>query len=420
MSFLKKLMGGSFESNRDEANALLAEGQLGEAKLAFERALGKAKGVPADQVAAVQERIRTCRLELAHARIEEAGRLVEVGEFDQAEDLLDGALEICDVPEIADAVKACRDRIESEDARRLVDENEEIDEDELISIIAGTWTDPQAEEYAAMPDTLREALLASHDGEHAQAAQLLEELVNRADLPLRPRYLYLELGKEQFLTEQYDGAVGALDAFLAKIDDGTAIGLKVAAMSLKATALSRLERYEEARDQLIQATRLAPEDHTVFLNLGVYLRGREVYDEAVVALEKAIELMGQMQPDFRVIRELGFTYLAMGRKDEAKGNLGAVIEHLASRGEHDQFDPETAVALAALQEESGDLMQAADLYRHLTVGYDTKNHFTYNLEAARLLRAAKADPSLADRYLTRAAELADGEEQVARLAQLRR
>ena len=162
---------------------------------------------------------------------------------------------------------------------------------------------------------------------------------------------------------------------------------------------------DEAAQELRTATRAAPREHTTFLALGVFLRKTGDFTGARKALTRSAELMGQMNPDFRVIRELGFTDLALGRKEDALKSLGSVLEHLASKGEHDQFDPETAVAAAKICEDKGDLKRAADLYRHLAVGYDVKNHFTYNLEAARLLKAG-GDGALAAKYLTRAEELA--------------
>ena len=123
--------------------------------------------------------------------------------------------------------------------------------------------------------------------------------------------------------------------------------------------------------------------------------------------------MGQMQPDFAVIRELGLTSLAMNKKEEARAHLEAVIKHLASQGKYDEFDPETAVQLAKLYEESGDFNQAADLYRHLAVGYDISNHFAYNLESARLVKLAGGDDSLVKKYLIRARELAKNDEELA-------
>jgi tetratricopeptide (TPR) repeat protein len=414
MSFFKSLLGGTFESNRDRGEKLFAEGNYGEARLAFERALSRSKAASPDEVQAVVDRSRTCKLELARARIDEADRYAGQGDFQLAVESLGHAAEICEEPEITNAIEERQKGYEAQDARSLVEDGEEITEEELLSIIAGTWIEPQAEEYAAMPNEFSEALLLAHDGDHENAAERIEELTNRADLPVMPRYLFFELGREMLLLEKDDQAIGALDAFLSKTDgDAEALELQIQALYLKANALSKAKRFDEAREQLMRATELAPEDHSAFLVLGKFLRNREDYPTAINALNRAVELMGQMQPDFSVIRELGFTYLAMGNEEEAKHNLGAVIEHQASRGEHTQFDPETAVSLAKLHEASGEMMLAADLYRHLALGYDTQNHFTYNVEAARLLGASGADSSVIERYCIRATELAGSDEQLA-------
>jgi predicted amidophosphoribosyltransferase len=109
----------------------------------------------------------------------------------------------------------------------------------------------------------------------------------------------------------------------------------------------------------------------------------------------------------------------MGLKQEAKGTLASVLEHQASQGAHDQFDPEAGVVLAKLHEESRDFNDAADIYRHLATGYDTDHHFLYNLESARLLGLSGAEAALVDRYLARAEELAASDEQRAMVEALR-
>jgi tetratricopeptide (TPR) repeat protein len=406
MSFLSNLFGGTFEKHFAEGKALFEAETFGEAKLCFERAVSRKKGAPPEDVAKAEAMLARCKTQLAEMKIADADQVARGGELEAAVELLNDAAEISDAPEITAAIKERLKSYEAEDTRRLVDDAEELSEEELMTIIAGTWTDAQAEEYAAMPEGLEEALLAAHDGAHEKAVAIIKEIISRADLPVLPRYLYLELGREEVLQESLADALEHLDVFLkATEDDSEALETRVMARNLRSTCLAGLERMDEAEEELRSAANMMPGDYRTFLRLGVFLRSQEKFDAAIDAMEQAKELMGQMQPDFTVIRELGFTYLRMKKKDEARDCLNAVIEHLASKGEHSQFDPETAVALAALREERGELMMAADLYRHLAVGYDTANHFVYNSQAARLLKAAGAEASLVDRYVTRAREL---------------
>jgi tetratricopeptide (TPR) repeat protein len=422
MSFFTKLMGGTFESNRDEGDARLAEGHIGEAKLAYERALRKADRVEGAAVQAVRDKIVTCRRDLAHKRLADADALAESGEMEDARDRLNDAVEICDEPEIAAAVEERRKRYEADLARQLASDEEEMTEEELLAVIAGTWTDAQADEYAALPDAFREGILAAHDGKHADAVILMERALAEAavgDEPLDPYYVHLELGLAKARAGLDDSAIEALRRFAEESDgDEEAVEKRVLALTAMARVLAKRERFDEAEAALVESTRALPANHTVFAALGIFRRDRGKFDAAIAALDKAAELMGTMRPDFSVVRELGLTYLAAGNLEEAERHLFAVIEHVASMSEHEQMDPLAAVPLAKIYESKGEADKAANLYRHLAVGHDVQNHFVYNVEAARLL-AASGDPELAQRYLARAEELARPGEEAAVLELLR-
>jgi len=422
MSFFKKLLGGTFESNRDEGHALFADQSYGPALLAYEKALDKASGdrASAGDVEAVTERVRRCRLELARGRLAEADALVGEGEMQRALENLEDAAEICDDEEIAEAIAERKQRYEAEEARRLRGDEEEMTEEELLAVMAGTWNEDQADEYAELPDEFRDALLARQDGDLERAVELFSEVIECPDLEYEPRYAHVELATTLTGLGRNEEAIEAFDRFLEAVeDDEDALEARTAALTAKGRTLLDLERPDEAEELLLAATRLSPESHVTFLNLGVFLRSRQDHERSLEALRTAAELMGQMHPDFRVIREMGLTYLAMDRKQEAEETLYAVVEHHASRGTHDQLDPLATITLAKLYEDKEQFDKASDLYRHLAQGYDSANHFAYNLEAARLLGRAGADPSLVERYLTRATELARGETDIALVDRLR-
>jgi tetratricopeptide (TPR) repeat protein len=419
MSFLKKLFGGTFEDHFAEGKRLFANQSFGPAKLSLDRAISKAKDANSAAAKEARALLSQCRRLLAEAKLVQADEAAASGDMEGAIALLQDAEEICEEDAVVEAVRERFKSFEAMDTRRLVEEVGRVDDDELLTIIAGTWTDDQADEYAALPEELRGALLADHDGRHEAAAEAFEQIIARADLKVAPRYLYFEAGKSLLGCKRYDDAVEMLDRFFAATkDDAASLETRLWAHDMKAAAFSATKRFDEAEKELLKATETAPENHTVFLNLGVYLRRLEKFEQSVRVLERSRELMGQMHPDFAVIRELGFTYLAMGKKDEAADCLGAVIEHQASRGEHSQFDPATAGALAALYEEKRDFQKAADLFRHLAVGFDTENYFIYNMQAARLLQLAKADRALVESYLARAREIAETDEETASLEAL--
>lgn len=429
MSFFSRLTGGTFSDNLAEGDRLRQAGNLGEARLAYERALRKGKGVPEAELAAVREAVAACRLALARARLAEADRLAEAGEVDEAREILDELRDVCEADEILAAVAERRTRYEAESARRLADDAEELSEEELLAVIAGTWTEAQADEYAELPEEFAQALVVAHDGDHARAAELLRAVLESPDLELEPRHAWLELGRELAAAGDDAGAVAVLERMLGPGDGpaGEDLDGEVAVIALTqlAQCLARLERRVEAVAALQRSARTDPESHLPLLNLGIFLRsgpGERApgdLERAVEVLERAVTLMGQLHPDFRVVRELGLTLLELGREDEAERTLYAVIEHEASRGTHDQFDPLAAVPLARLYEKRGKPEQAADVWRHLAVGHDVRNHFAYNREAGRLLLAGGGDRALAGRYLDRAAELARTDEERAAVARVR-
>jgi tetratricopeptide (TPR) repeat protein len=385
MSFLSKLMGGTFAENRVEGDRLRAAGSLGEARLAYERALRKARDVPEAELAAVREAVAACRLELARARLAEADQLADAGDVDEARVILADLGDVCDAQEILEAVAERRQRYEAESARRMADDAEELTEEELLAVIAGTWTEAQADEYAGLPEEFVQALVVAHDGDHARAAEMLRAVLESADLETEPRHAWFELGRELAAAGDDAAAVAALERMLGEgdgpVDEEIDGEVAVAALTQLAQCLARLDRRDEAVAVLERATRTDPESHMPLLNLGVFLRsgpGERApsdLERAVDVLERAAKLMGQMQPDFRVVRELGLTLLELEREEEAERTLYAVIEHEASRGTHDQFDPLAAVPLARLYEKRGKLELAADIWRHLAVGHDVRNHF---------------------------------------------
>lgn len=416
MSFFRKLLGGSFADHFAEGNRLFDAGSFGSAKLRFEKALSRAKGEAPDTIARAEERLSQCKRSLADGKIEAADQAAHAGALQDALRLLHDADEICDDPAVVDAVQERLRSYEAMEVRSLVEEVDQIDDDELLTIIAGTWSDARAAEYASMPEELRVGLLADHDGRHDEAVDIYKGIISRPNLAVPPRFLFLETAKALLSCERFAEALEMTESYFKTGGDGDdSLDGTLAAFEMKAAALTAMDRFDEAEEAFRSAARAAPSNHTAFLKLGVFLRGQNKLEQSLRMLERSQALMGQMQPDFAVIRELGFTYLAMGKKKEAADCFGGVIEHLAARGEHSEFDPIATPALASIYEERNEFQKAADLFRHLSVGHDTAKYFVYNIEAARLLRLAGAEAALVDKYLDRARELAETDAETAML-----
>ncbi|NLN61578.1 MAG: hypothetical protein GX146_01685 [Myxococcales bacterium] len=416
MSFFSWLMGGTFESNQKTADELFAKGSFGEARLSYERALRRAGEPHRNQVEPVRERILECRKNLAERCIQNATTFIEEGEWEFAQEELDNALQILDTPEIADAVAALADRLEAAQARAVVEEDDEMSEEELIAIIAGTWSSPRAEEYNQLPDVFFQAMLAAHEGDHQRAFDTIETLIQNHDDSFALCFLHLERALQAAALEKWDDAEASLRTFLALPAIPESLEERVSAHTMLATLLDKKGDADAAEEALKEAVKLMPKNHVPLLNLGIYLRSKGDWQRALRTLENCRAIMGTSgPPDIRVFKETGLTYAAMERPQEALGWFEAVYEYYMKQGNLKQLDPETGVLLAKAYEDDGRLQDACNIYRHLASGVDVGNHFFYHLATARLLKAAGGDPATFHTYMTRAAELAQSDEDRAAL-----
>ena len=432
MSLLKRIFGGkSFDELRAEADSQFDAGELGAAKLTYERALDRAKDAPADALAAVRERIDACCDGIARRRIEVGRGHVQAGELDLAREELEGAADTAVSEEVAGEARRLIDAMEQRDALARAEEVEVTDEEKL-AVMAGSWEDEQAEEYAGYGERFEQALLAMQDDaqpdqpaevvaagasepEEAQAdgaggayrapahgaREMLETLLENAEAP---RYLWLEVGRARLLDGHLEAGERALRTFLETLEDEEGGDARLSAHREIAGVLDERGDEEGAIAELSAAVEQLPEDPRPLLALGHYLRTRGHPKEAVEVLEAAVDVMGESRPEWRVLQELGLACAEAGDEDRAVDMLETVIKMLVARNHYD-YPPETAVALARLHEKRGKTERAADLFRALTRGSDRRNHLAYHLEAARLL----GDLELTDeahRMLQRAAALA--------------
>jgi Tfp pilus assembly protein PilF len=401
MSFLDWLTGGTFDANRDEADRLFAQKEWGEARLVYQRALRKRKDADAGAVERVEKRVDECLRELAKIRLATARRYLANGDKEAALECLEDAAQIHGGADTAADIESLKEEVEG---AASTDQAHELDEEELMAIISGTWSVPQAEEFADLPPAFMEGLMAAHDGRMAEAASLLEPVVARTP---GCRFARFELGRMQIAAGRTEEGIRSIDAFLSAVaDDGDALDERVAAHTVMAKVRMDEGDSRAAEEHLMAAFRAAPDNHVPMLNLGVFLREKGELERAKKALRNAMDTMGSVHPDMRVMREMGLTCLAAGERSEGIGYLEACLESCCRTGSHDQYDPEAAVPLARLYEEDGELTKASDIFRHLAAGGHTGGHFVYHLESARLLLARKADGELVRRYLDRAAALA--------------
>lgn len=407
MGFFKKMFGGSsFADERADADRAFDAGDFPTARAAYERALDRKKGASPDDVAHCEERMGRCLDGMAEAHIEEAERLVELGDLDLAEEELRHAMELGRSDDVVKRARRRLETLEKEDAVRQAEAPAELSDDDRWAILAGTWEDEQLDEYDAYGEPMREALLTLHDGEAEAGREKLEAILADADDPL---YLWLEVGRARMLCEQWESAEDALRTFLDGLEEDQGGESRLAAHANVAMLRDRDDDEEGAMEEYSAAMEAFPDDPRPFLLMGRYLRETGAAAEAAEVLEAALPLLDEDRPDWTFLEALGLALHEAERDDEAAVYLDQVISFFVSRRRGDQtidYPPATAVARAEIYEAQGRLEKAADLWRGLASGGDKANHLVYHRETARLVLELGLEDE-ARRMLTRALALAE-------------
>jgi tetratricopeptide (TPR) repeat protein len=411
MAFLDKLLKRDPETLRTEADAAYADGDFGSAKLVYQRLLERLEDGQDGRKAEVRDRIDACQTRLVEAQLDDVRQLVDRGDYEAAVELARAAIEMADGLPIKTEVKARADALTEELTRLSQTEAKPPTEEELFLSLSGSWCDDQADELYEYGDEFRKAFLDLHQGRADEARTVFRRIAEaHPDAP----YIRLELARSLVMTRRREGAAPAegreaegeapadearkaeataalaeaKDLYLAYLDDepeDASDELFAAVQSELAQLLFELGDGEGAEKALIEAADATYEQTFGHLNLGRFYRLNGRHEDAIRRLEIAVEKMGTVTPDLRVLRELGYAHRDAGHRDEAIDCLQGVVDNQASLGNFD-FDPESAEALAEMYVEAGEKERASDLYRHLARGRNASQRFRYHLTAGRLLK----------------------------------
>lgn len=401
MSLFSKLLGRrSFDEERAKAERLFDAGELGLAKLAYERALDRAADQTDDVRRALTDRVDACLDGIARQRMDEATSLLEAGHTDLALSELTAAVETARSPELVAEAERRIDSAHRDEVRHQPAQGE-LDEEGRFAAIAGSWEDDQHAEYAALGAQMRATLLKAYEGDPAGARAELEAMVEARDDAC---YLWFEVGRARLMDGDVEAGVVALERFVERLGpEGGGDARLIAHVELAAVCQQR-DDFEGAVQQYEHALEAMPEDPRPYLAMARFFRGNELPGEAVEVLEAATAVMGEARPEWRVWEELGLAHADLGQDAAAIDALERVVDYLVSHG-HLDLPPATGLTLAQLHERGDNTARALDLLHMLCEGRDRENLFAYHLEAARLMASLEL-PRDARRMLQRALELA--------------
>ena len=266
-----------------EAEALFAEGQFGEAKLAFDRAEERAeKDGLAELASEARRKVALSCDRIAETRLAEAENYARGGHLELAHEELRHALETVRSDEVRTRIEAARRGLEQSDAQEQARGPAPLSEEERLTLITSTWEPLQAKELEAYGEPLLQAVLALEEGRAAQAVPLLEGLLKTAK---EPSYLWLELGRAQLALDDQAGARDALRTFLARIGPEEGGGARLAAHRELARIAHEAGDHEGAIAELEASAAALEDDPRPLLDLGNYLRVIKRSRDAIEVLE---------------------------------------------------------------------------------------------------------------------------------------
>ncbi len=402
MSFFRKLFGSDPEALTQKANALFDAGAFGEAKLAYEKARDALPKEQSERAAEVRARIDACRDHIATQRIAQAEVFRGRGDLLFAAEELRGALEVAaseDIRERAQATLDDLDRVEVQAANRKI----EMPRDERIAVLAGSWEEEQANEYASYGDAFFDALLAMDDEDFATARAGFEAVMAEAESPL---YLILEHAKACTLAGESATAIAGYQRFLAELPEGEG-GDRRLGSHLQIGALEGAGgNHDAALDAFQAAVEDFPDDYRPYFALGQQLRIAGAPQEALEVLELALDKCPGT-PDWSLLEEIGITSAELGHDQRAVAQLEAVLKRFVDRGDP-YVPPRTARELARLFEVDGRMDRAADVWRMLAERGPIDDRARCHGEVGRLLGALGLDEE-AKRMLKRGLAIAPDE-----------
>ena len=406
MSFFRKLFLGDPEALRKRAAEHFEAGRFGEAKLDFEKARD---ALPKNETAAREElaaRALICRDRIAQERLDAGAELLAAGEIALAIEEYRGAHSVASSEELRGRAQEAIDAIDR-DAVRAEQRVVKLSREDRIAILAGSWYEDQAEEYAGYGDRFFDGVLAMDDEQFDKARECFAAELADAE---SPRYLILEHAKACTLSDRLDEALEGYRRFLTALGEGEGGDRRLGTYLQIGAILNARDEYEGALDAFQQAVEDFPDDYRPYYALGQQLRISGAVEEGLEVLELAKDKCPGVV-DWTLLEEIGVAHAELGQDDAAVSVLDGILQRFLDRG-NTELPGRTVFTLAELYEKRGRLDRAADMWRLLTERGPARSRAKAYVECGRLVGALGMDEEAArmlKRGIALAAETDEGE-----------
>lgn len=331
MRLLGFFSGSSPEKYEKRADAFVINKSYGQAKLEYEKALGKLERQAHSKPGYrnhIQAKLRRCKESLAREHRREGQALVEAGCGDQARELFDLALELtedarltADVTNLLATIPAPPEQSEAYEYFVPVspeeDQPETHDPDsdkEYFEALCNSLEDSEREAYLAYPDKFKEGFVALNRGDFSTAVTLLAEAAGA--YPFGANYITLELATAHLNRSENDTARTLLESFLQEYPDS------LKAHYLMCEILWETGAFDEAQLLLANCPATLAESLSVKMLAGETFTRSKQFPQAADLYKDLLAIHGW---DPLVAQALAGTYEAQGLNEPARDLYGEII-----------------------------------------------------------------------------------------------
>jgi len=331
MRLLRFFSGGSPEKYEKRADAFVINGSYGQAKLEYEKALGKLERQAHSKPGYrnhIQEKLRRCKESLAREHRREGQSMIEAGCGDEARELFDLALELTedarlatDVTNLLATIPAPPEQPEAYEHFVSVSPEEDQPEThhpdsdkEYFEALCNSLEDAEREAYHTYPDTFKEGFMALNRGDFDAAVTLLADAAGA--YPFGANYITLELATAHLNRGENDTARTLLESFLQEYPDS------LKAYYLMCEILWETQAFDEAQQLLASCPATLADSLSVKMLAGETFTRSKQFPQAAGLYKELLAIHGW---DPLVAQALAGTYEARGRNEPARDLYGEII-----------------------------------------------------------------------------------------------
>ena len=347
--------GKPYHEIEKDADALFQMGEYGSAKIEYERALHKSAKKAPEAQDHLEKKIVKCKNALALEHLKSAENLIEAELHEEAQDLLQLALELARDKQLAIEIEkqlkqlkthsivreASQLSVSGEDSEDLRESEYQESEAEYFAALINTLTKSEQEIYLSYEDPFREGYVKLNQGYFEEAVTLLSQALQTNDSATG--FIGLELASAQLnLGNNAEGRL-LLESFLKDYPEA------LRAYPLLCDIYWQNKEFDKAQHLLMNCPEPLNDSPAIQLLMGETLFYAGRYHDAQTHYLDYLNAHGE---DQEIALALAKTFEALGSKEKAQKQYAELINNCQTCGK--TVDPLIKQKYADISLETGD------------------------------------------------------------------